>query len=73
MGMGSYDKRTRTETEKSLETFLINASLGQTHSLIEIKIIAFKQTRTSTKLVRILMYQLLMVIGKWIVESMLPL
>ena len=52
MIMGSYSKKTRTETEKSIETFLITASLGQTRSLIERKIIAFKQAITSTKLVQ---------------------
>ena len=73
MTMGSYDKKTRTETKKSLETFLITTSLGKTYNLIESKIIAFKRTRTSTKLVRSLMYQLLMGIIKWQVEPMLPL
>ena len=73
MSMGSYDKKTRTETEKSLETFLITTSLGQTHSLIESKITAFKQAGTLINQVRSLMYHLLMVIIKWQVEPLLPL
>ena len=73
MSMGSYGKKTRTEIEKSLETFMIIASLGQTRSLIESKITAFKRTGNLINQVRNLMYQLLMVISKWQVEPMLPL